>query len=382
MSSPQSMPLKATGAAGGQPAVTTTGVTGLTRHIPALDGLRGIAILMVIVCHFVAYALPFTPSRSLLMISSVGGTGVDLFFVLSGFLITRILLTARTRPDFLKNFYARRILRIFPLYYGFLTLIYVIIPLLHLGQPTPIGVQLWTWSYLQNVGMTFFPHQSATIWQWTPHFWSLAVEEHFYLLWPFVVKLADARSLPLVLLGTIPISIISRGLVLWSGHGPAYLTPCRVDALGLGSLLAVLSQHPGALATARRWAPAALLAMVPAGVAGMVVFSGTALPVIQLFKDTGSALAYTLLLVMVLKSQPGGFLQGALAQPALATIGKYSYGMYVLHLTIIGLLGPMLKTIWPPLALLLLVAVVASAAALSWHFLEQPFLRLKRRFKY
>ncbi len=183
-------------------------------QIPALNGVRGVAILLVIVCHFIAFALPYTPARWLRLVASVGGTGVDLFFVLSGFLITRILLASRQRPAFLTTFYARRILRIFPLYYGFLAAIYIAVPLLHLGQPIPFGIQLWAWTYTQNVAMTFLPHPATDLWQWTPHLWSLAVEEHFYLVWPLIVKLTSPARLPLVLLATIPFSILSRGLVM------------------------------------------------------------------------------------------------------------------------------------------------------------------------
>lgn len=374
MSSPQTQPLN-----NSAPKEAAVKPAELTRHIPALDGLRGIAISMVIVWHFASYALPFRPSRQWLAIAAVGGTGVDLFFVLSGFLITRILLAARSRPDFLRNFYARRILRIFPLYYGFLTVTYLLVPLLHLGQSTPLSVQWWTWTYLQNVSMTFFPHESRSLWEWTPHFWSLAVEEHFYLVWPFIVKVADADTLPFVLLGTIPFSLLSRAALIWSGHGAAYLTPCRVDALGMGSLLAVLTLRPGFLDAARRWAPRALFAILPLS-ACVLLFSGKAFPAIELFKDTGWAILYGLLLLMVVAARPGAFLDAALSHPALTTVGKYSYGMYVLHLIILGLLP--LKSMWPPFAFLTLFAAVFCAAVLSWHFFEQPFLRLKSRFKY
>jgi peptidoglycan/LPS O-acetylase OafA/YrhL len=348
-------------------------------HIPALDGLRGIAILMVILCHFLAYGLSSTP-RILNLAGTVGGTGVDLFFVLSGFLITRILLAARGQPNFLKNFYARRMLRIFPLYYGFLTLLYVVIPLLHLGQPVPFAKQIWSWTYTQNIGATFFPISSTSIWEWTPHFWSLAVEEHFYLVWPFIVKFANPRRLPFILLATIPFAIFSRCLVLWSGHGVATLTPCRVDALGLGSLLALVSQDAEVFRWISRWAPRLLAIMLPAAAGGLYLFSGLGLPVVQLFKDTFVAVIYSLLLFYILKGRNGGIPQSLLTRPLLTVFGKYSYGMYVFHMTILGLLIPHVHTVWPPLRFAVIVAAVLLVAALSWHFFEQPFLKMKRHF--
>ena len=112
------------------------------QHFPALDGLRGIAVLMVILAHFTAYGFPHEPSRLLTAVASIGGTGVDLFFVLSGFLITRILLDTKCRPGCLKVFYVRRILRIFPLYYGFLVLIWLLVPLLRIGPWVPFNSEV------------------------------------------------------------------------------------------------------------------------------------------------------------------------------------------------------------------------------------------------
>ena len=319
---------------------------------------------MVIVCHFVEYGLPVIP-RWLRLVPPIGGTGVDLFFVLSGFLITRILVEARGRPGFLRNFYARRVLRIFPLYYGFLFV------LLFAGPLPPFHTAIWSWTYTQDIAMTFFPSQPANLWQWTPHLWSLAVEEQFYLIWPFIVKFAAPRRLPMILLGTIPFAILSRALLLWSGHGPGYMTACHVDALGMGSLLAVV-------AVEERKVGWVLLLALPAWIGGVFLFSGTALPVVQLLKSTGTALVYAVVLLLVVKAKTGG----VLSHPVLMTIGRYSYGMYVLHLTILGFVNPRLSALWPPLAFAVVFTAIMGAAALSWHLYEQPFLRLKTRFSY
>src|SRR5207245_1787257 len=107
---------------------------------------------------------------------------------------------------------------------------------------TPFSIQVWAWTYTQNVAMTFIPTPSVSLWHWTPHFWSLAVEEHFYLVWPFLVKFSDRRRLPAILLGTIPFAILSRCILVWMGYGAESLTPCRVDGLGLGSFLAVMAE--------------------------------------------------------------------------------------------------------------------------------------------
>lgn len=349
------------------------------RHIPALDGVRGVAILLVLIGHFFTYET-VAKTRVFTLLSSIGGTGVDLFFVLSGFLITRILLSTRESPAFLTNFYARRILRIFPLYYGYLFVLYAILPLLGLAQTPPARVQIWTWTYLQNVSMTFFPSRSQSLVEWTPHLWSLAVEEHFYLVWPFIVKFVDRRRLPWILACMIPFAVLSRWLVLSAGYGPAYLTPCRVDALGLGSLLAVIAGNEGEFKRWGRLLRRALLVLVPVAFAGVFIFSGRGLPVVQLFKDTGTALLYTGVVMAVLQARRGGLIDSILSHRSIMTVGKYSYGMYVFHLTIFGSLGAVVAGIWAPLRFLALAGAVFLLAATSWQFYEQPFLKLKKRF--
>jgi peptidoglycan/LPS O-acetylase OafA/YrhL len=335
---------------------------------------------MVIACHYIAYGMPTPPSRFLILVGSWGGTGVDLFFVLSGFLITRILLAARGRPHFLKNFYMRRFLRIFPLYYGFLFFIYIAVPLLRLGPVTPLHFQVWFWTYTQNIGMTFVALPAQSLWQWTPQFWSLAVEEHFYMIWPFIVKYSDSRRLPAILLSTVPFAILCRCLLVWMGYGPSYLTPCRVDGLGLGSFLAVVAEHPEALAALRRKALPVVLLVASACAAGLYLFSGKKLPLAQILKDSVWAVAYAAVLLVVLGAKPGGRLYYAFSNRVLAAVGKYSYGMYVIHLTIMSLLADQLKMLWPPLALALLAAAVFAVAAVIWHVWERPFLNLKDRF--
>jgi peptidoglycan/LPS O-acetylase OafA/YrhL len=347
-------------------------------YIPALDGLRAIAILLVVVAHFATSGQ--SPTRLQSYIFAIGKTGVDLFFVLSGFLITRLLLASRGQPGFLKNFYIRRVLRIFPAYYGFLIFLYLLVPLFRLGQAPSFREQIWTWTYLQNIPQTFFPFQAANIWQSTPHFWSLAVEEHFYFVWPFLVKFIHPRRLPLVLLGTIPLSILARWLVTAGGYNAYYFTPCRVDALGLGSLLALIVQDGRLFAAVSHWAPRVLLLVAPICAAGLFLLSGTHLPVIQIFRFTIAALVYALLLLLVLKSKPGNFPESVLTHPAMTTIGKYSYGMYLYHLTIISLLAPHLAKISPPLAFLVILLAILIISFLSMHFFEQYFLKMKRHF--
>jgi peptidoglycan/LPS O-acetylase OafA/YrhL len=362
---------RASGSASAEPLTTP-------QHIPALDGLRAIAILLVIAAHFAISGQ--SSIRWQPYIFAIGKTGVDLFFVLSGFLITRLLLAARGKPNFLKNFYARRVLRIFPAYYGFVIFLYLLVPFFRIAPAPPFRTQIWTWVYLQNIPQTFFPFPASNMWQSMPHFWSLAVEEHFYFVWPFLVKFIHPRRLPLVLLGTVPLAILARCLVNAGGYDAYYFTPCRVDALGLGSLLALITQDQKLFARVSRWAPRLLTVLALVCVLGLFLLSGSKLPIIQIFRYTIAPLIYALLLLLVLKTADGSFVQFLLTHPAMTMIGKYSYGMYLYHFLILGLLVPHLRNLYAPLAFAVILAAVFIAAALSWNLFEQRFLKMKRHF--
>src|SRR5947209_649249 len=163
-------------------------------HMPALDGLRGLAILMVLAFHFSLGHL--APERFLLAIpytvAGIGWVGVDLFFVLSGFLITGILYDAKASQTYFRDFYAKRVLRIFPLYYGVLVAFFMVIPLVHpLRSVTELKpVQAWAWLYATNVKDSLAGDWCFDkVWVRLNQFWSLAVEEHFYMIWPVAVLL-------------------------------------------------------------------------------------------------------------------------------------------------------------------------------------------------
>jgi len=188
--------------------------------------------MMVMAFHF---SQAFHPARWLIL----GQTGVDLFFVLSGFLISTILLKAQhSRWHEVRNFYVRRVLRIFPLYFGYL------IGASFLGA----GVSWWFWVYLQNFPMAF----NATDLVGPNHFWSLAVEEQFYLVWPFLILFWPRRWLTQAMWGTIVLSTLLRVVVVHTDVSPFYLTFTRLDGLAAGGLLALYLDR-GQLARARRY---------------------------------------------------------------------------------------------------------------------------------
>jgi peptidoglycan/LPS O-acetylase OafA/YrhL len=341
-------------------------------HIPVLDGLRAVAILLVICFHFQQGRPP-----SLVGKIAVGGqTGVDLFFVLSGFLITGILLDSKGSPHFLRNFYARRILRIFPLYYGALIAYYIVGPYLHLNAWTPWRKGIWFWFFLQNV---FIMSPSGTV-SGPGHFWSLAVEEHFYLVWPFVVMLAPRDRLLRVAGFAIGLSLLTRVILI--NYGTFYFTLARLDGLAMGAALAIFARRQGG-SLARLVTPATILlgTLGPALILTQFFVSGQGLTVIQILKSTLVDLAYACVMILVLEKRLGWNLHRLLSGRILGSIGKYSYGMYVFHLAILFELGRA-GIPYNPLGVAAAIFVTWAIAWLSWNLFEKRFLRMKRFFEY
>ncbi len=173
------------------------------KYYKELDGVRGIAALMIMTFHFFQPIIPNT--TTLIYINKFikfGQTGVSLFFVLSGFLITRILLSTKEKSGYFLTFYIRRALRIFPLYYGFLIIYYFLInPYLYNASNLSFSTQFYYWFYLQNIADTFGWAANGPF-----HFWSLAVEEHFYLFWPLLVYYLNDKK---IIIATICIIIIA-----------------------------------------------------------------------------------------------------------------------------------------------------------------------------
>ncbi len=358
-------------------------------RMPALDGFRGWAVLAVILYHFSRPMLA-EPSHgrawwAALHLMLAGGYGVDMFFALSGFLISGILLASKADPHYFRNFYMRRVLRIFPLYYGVLIVCFGLLWWTTAIKPF-VPHSGWMWLYVTNFaglkGVSFEPTFD--------HFWSLAVEEQFYLVWPLVVYLLSTRSLVKLSIALAVVSLLLRcGLISTGVLEPnlaAELTPCRLEGLVLGSLLAVLARQPGGLAGIRHhaiWIGA--VAGIAALVSKFVVRSSGGI-----WGDLGIGhltvpLAFTCMLALAAEGR--GLWARLLSVRWLRFFGKYSYGLYVFHY----LFEPWLDArFWYlpsiPLASLLLhmacaVSVVVVIALASWHCYERLFLKLKMRFE-
>lgn len=366
-------------------------------HMPALDGLRGIAILLVIVSHYLGMHW-----RS----ASVGWTGVNLFFVLSGFLITGILLDSKRRRHYFRNFYARRTLRIFPLYYLTLMLIFVVAPLFSSLNTQEFdglaGRQWWLWLYAMNFYVGFKGEISAGDpfsggWVETLHFWSLSVEEQFYLLWPAVVFLCSRRALLWVTASCFVGAFCLRlyfVLVAENFTASYFLMPCRMDDLAVGAFIAIIARRPGGLAALRSWAPWS-------AIASLWVLLGVWMRVgdffqldgfVQMVCYTPFAILYGSLLVFALTGRPTNLLARVLTWRVLRSYGKYSYAIYILHWSLSGLVFSRIAPldtleVWlgslnaALVARVVIVALLSYAMAfLSWHVFERHFLKLKSRF--
>ncbi len=342
-------------------------------YLRQLDGLRALSVAAVAWSHWRAYW--FQPS-----FVPWGELGVETFFVISGFLITGILLDNRCETGkwfALKQFYARRFLRIFPVYYATLLVAW-------LWRTDGMG-ESWPWhaGYLSN----FYFYQHG--WQGhVSHFWSLAVEEQFYLCWPFLMIFLPRRFLlPTILAGIVIAPVFEMTVNHLVAHASSVtasvLMPSCMDALGLGALLAY---------GARRQFPMKRLAriLLVAGLFGWALAGSS-----DAFAALGR-LARDCVLGWLVFSAANGFggpVGGLLGSRPFVYLGKISYGLYLFHNFAASLCGQFivdlgspswLVRLWqtPVLRLAALAGVTVGLASFSWHWFEKPILNLKRRFPY
>jgi peptidoglycan/LPS O-acetylase OafA/YrhL len=358
-----------------------------------LDGVRGLAIIFVLLVHCdvlisPASTLEYVAKKALAPL----WIGVDVFFVLSGFLITGILMDTKNGRHYFRSFYVRRILRIFPLYFVALAAAFVILPAFHVLPATPFSEQAWFWSYLVN-WRAAFGHGIPGI----DHFWSLAIEEQFYLVWPFLIYFIPNRRIPLLVIITAGGSIVFRVLMVFLGEPIRYayfMTPARLDDLAFGALAAYVVRESG---LCKRFAPwITRTAVVSACIFATAAIVGKGFEpnkVPAIVFGTIPIAVLTSLLIIFCVANPAKSLgtRRFLGTPLLAWMGRYSYGIYVFHLAVIAWAQAASDHInWGGGmgAHVLRTAVVAAAAIgsscllafLSYHVIERHFLHLKARF--
>lgn len=358
-------------------------IPGPGRHLPALDGLRGLAVLLVVLFHI--YQVEPRPTQSISRLlygaTRLGQTGVDLFFVLSGFLITGILFDTKTSSRYFFNFYGRRTLRIFPLYYGVLVSAFVLLPGVFDYQGAGRGT-VWLWTYTTNLPVSF-----GKAWGPFGHFWSLAIEEQFYLVWPFVVYAFRRETLLRICVGCVLGAIVARMVVESFGFSSFTFTLCRMDSLTIGAFLALAARGPlGMTGWAKKAAGCAMLTLLVSAPLYLAQ-SGAGASWIQVAKYTVTAILYGTLLAIAITASPSSLAGRFFQLGPLRQLGKYSYGLYVYHPLIIHFIDP--RFLPGPLspglmALKLALTLGASfgAAWLSWHLYEKHFLTFKKYFEY
>jgi peptidoglycan/LPS O-acetylase OafA/YrhL len=378
----------------GRPAPTSERPS--SRHIPALDGWRGIAFLLVFITHYLySRHLHSLFVRALQQLEGVGWVGVDLFFVLSGFLITGILVDTVDDQHYYRNFIIRRALRIFPLYYTVLFGLLAVTPLLHLQwHRGHIGFFFYVanFSLLSNLDLeNLRPYVLLT------HFWSLSVEEQFYLLWPVVIlnlrkpgrviHLCVVLSVVALLLRTFFIFFKPGGIVGMQWN--YILLPTHMDGLLYGGIAACLvrTRDLADITRRARW----VLTLSAVALAILIYKSGGAWDTVAMSTVGFPLLAafFTSIIVLCLDSRSIAARVGNLRP--LRTLGRYSYGLYVYHLLFLPALGPLLgwmqrrsgsTAVGAMLYLFTVFFGVLAVAVASYELYERQFLRLKRYFPY
>jgi len=362
-------------------------------YFKQIDALRALAVAMVIFSHWAGYHEYLWNDDSFWF---NGEVGVQLFFIISGFLITGILLDERERAkrlqskpgSILKAFYIRRFLRIFPLFYGTLFIGFI------LGHPDVRQSIHWHIPYLSNF---FFASRGEYMGD-VSHFWSLAVEEQFYFVWPFLILFIPRRFLPPVIILCIAMGPSFRflvGVILHANDVAVNVLPfSSLDSLAGGALLAILHRRSiqgGVSSALTKWIVGGCIAC---GIA--YIFLRMAVPVSESMQSTGVFIARTLLApglcAVVWYTAKGikGRIGEMLQWEPVAYVGRISYGLYVFHFFIPGITAWIFHRfdflIWERFGvgtyLLVNIVVLLTLSALSWHFFESRINALKKFFPY
>ena len=369
-------------------------------RFPALDGIRAIAVILVFLDHFGGGAHGGRILNLLNVIRERGWTGVDLFFVLSGFLITGILYDTRNDSQFFKRFYIRRSVRIFPVFYLVVAILLALTPLLHYQwRAGHLLFLVYLGNFLGNHDFSYYNIVSGnhhpTFDAFIGHFWSLCVEEQFYLLWPLAIwAVRDRVKLLWTAGGISALAFLLRCLMFWLA-GPVTAEtwivrtlPFRMDSLLIGGILALLLRGPNADRWQRRGRPV-FLAFAVLALAIFVFSPAYDSPWLMTIGFTWIALAGAGLIASTLRAESPAF--KIFYRKPLRILGKYSYGFYIFHVIYFLAWIQFLivvtnhfhsKAIGGVIALTTNFLLTFLVSKLSYDLFEVRFLRLKRHFEY
>lgn len=367
-------------------------------YIKSLDGLRFLAVSLVLLDHWSNYKLGFPASN----------LGVSLFFVLSGYLITGILLRSKDKDQTntighfksLKLFYIRRTLRIFPLYYFILAVLYIT------NEPAARANIFWLATYMTNNYMAYTQQWMGSF----DHLWSLAVEEQFYLFFPFVIFYCASKKLPYILIALISISVLLRMYFYLNGTywvTPYVLMPTCLDALGLGSLLAYYKHESEIAYLKTNVLKTGFLVSLVAYICLVMLVRSPSEPhnfySVVLLRFFESCISVFLIAIFVSQSGNSGIFKSirktVFENNVIVFIGKISYGIYIYHHFIYNFYytsatNPIAK-IFSRINLIsqglgdnefvriaVVFPIVVAVATISWYVFEKPINQLKERFNY
>jgi peptidoglycan/LPS O-acetylase OafA/YrhL len=378
----------------------TAEVREVNTRIHDLDGLRGVAVLIVIALHVFKRASYFTENpilTSITGLTAVGGVGVDIFFTLSGFLITSILLQARNEGNYFKNFYMRRALRIVPLYLVLILFVLFLAPNVEPEFTSELSILLPVLLlYQQNwivplAGLHMTDYLGVT--------WSLAIEEQFYILWPFLVYYLNTKQLIKFSIWAISISFLARvaGVIFFADIQSVsqffyYNSFTRFEQIIIGALLALVFTYPEMKEKIRRFSPPAFVIFFSIFVV-LYLLSLPGLPnpgrssiPLTIGGYTIVGLFSAALIGIFITHPPASLLRRFFQIPFLVAMGKYSYSMYLFHIPVAlilmdifwqaGMRGGKIYLLYVGSAFLVTVVV----ALLTWHLLEKHMLELKKYF--
>jgi peptidoglycan/LPS O-acetylase OafA/YrhL len=355
-------------------------------HFRGLDSLRGLAIFAVIIYH------NFPEGENLF-----GWLGVDLFFVLSGFLITQILLLSvdADRPgQYISKFLARRILRIFPLYYLTLLIFLYLLPAIHIGIKDSIDYIENRWAFLLFVQNWYliiaFPKHSSYL----NHFWSLAVEEQFYLIWPIIIYLVRNNKTLIKLIITLIITLFIIRITVWyipisQFNYTNFYTFTRIDGLLVGSLLGIMIANNDVVLENKKGVIALVLAIL--NFLFYYFNNKFSIPYLAFVGYITFSSLFAILVYEIIQPNRAKF-WSLIDNLPLRFLGKISYGLYIMHLPIHHFLHPLIENsivnmfhsasffIVKLTSSILTTIISVILSTLSYYYFESYFLRLKKFF--